>query len=199
MSSGRTLALLHLHYWFRFFFLRWIPHVYWLFLLLKLSNLLFGNHCSHSITATQDPVVQVWWEGSWRTVQFELGKKKSTHYLFCYGLSHSVEHKGVFLSPVPSVTKAFSNVKSWAEPVGISKRRKLRDLIDGRRWGLSDFTSSLVFPFSFPHCAICLTTFTVSWNQLEQRSRSWGLQILPRFQFMKESRTVCRCLLIKCV
>lgn len=135
MSSGRTLALLHLHYWFRFFFLRWIPHVYWLFLLLKLSNLLFGNHCSHSITATQDPVVQVWWEGSWRTVQFELGKKK-IHTLsfllwplpFCRtqgSVSQSCAfcHKGIFQCEI--LGRASRNLKE-EEVEGSDRWQKMR-------------------------------------------------------------------------
>lgn len=86
------------------------------------------------------------------------------HYLFCYGLLWPAGHKGVFLpgapraavSPVPSDTKAFSNVKSWSEPVGISEKRKLWDLIDGGRWWLSGFTFTrpLAYPFSFPCCGM---------------------------------------------
>lgn len=129
--------------------------------------------------------------------------KKTSHYLFCYGLLQPAEHKGVFLpgalraavSPVPSDTKAFSNVKSWSEPVGISERRKLWDLIDGGRWGLSGFTfmSPLAFPFSF--CGMHLPyNFHCVMKLARQRSMSWGLQIVSRLQLTKESRTVCRCL-----
>lgn len=134
--------------------------------------------------------------------------KKTPHIIFSAMASSNLQNtrECFYLEPqgqlsvLSLLTQRHFPVWSLDQSVGMSERRKLWDLVDGGRWGLSVFTFTSPLspsPFLIVVC-ICLTTFTVSWNHLEQRSVS-GLQIFAGFQLTKESRTVCRCFLIKCV
>lgn len=179
--------------------------------IIHVWSLLFGAHGPYSATATQDPIVQVPWEGRCKTVQFELRcvwiKTKFTVSFLLWQQNKPAEHGTVSTwhpegscQSSPFGIKASFHAKSL---VKASTSVMEKEIMGSDRWWkarihltrphLHKDSCISFFLLSSSWCAFTLQLSLWQESQLEQRSMSWTIQMFAWSQLIQGSRTICRC------